>query len=275
MTTMDESFRFIEEELQRDYWFSIYINSFVSEFDPNSSYLDPESRERFDVDMSGNYAGIGARLQKKVDKIEITEVISGGPAWRENKLTSGDIILKVRQENEIEPVSILGMRLADAVKLIKGEKGTKVFLTIKKVDGTVNEVSIKRDIVLLEETYIKSSLIQNNGRNYGLINIPKFYIDFDNQNNKDAAKDLREEIKRLKNMNIKGLLVDLRKNRMNSIKETESTNYTNLEKIVKEVNDAKKIFKKYKWPIIDVSRKSVEETAASVIKIYEIAKNNG
>ena len=104
--------------------------------------------------MSGNYAGIGARLQKKVDKIEITEVISGGPAWRENKLTSGDIILKVRQEKETEPVSILGMRLADAVKLIKGEKGTKVFLTIKKVDGTVNEVSIKRDIVLLEETYI-------------------------------------------------------------------------------------------------------------------------
>ena len=218
MTTMDESFRFIEEELQRDYWFSIYINSFVSEFDPNSSYLDPESRERFDVDMSGNYAGIGARLQKKVDKIEITEVISGGPAWRENKLTSGDIILKVRQENEIEPVSILGMRLADAVKLIKGEKGTKVFLTIKKVDGTVNEVSIKRDIVLLEETYIKSSLIQNNGRNYGLINIPKFYIDFDNQNNKDAAKDLREEIKRLKNMNIKGLLVDLRNNGGGSLK---------------------------------------------------------
>ena len=94
------------------------------------------------------------------------------------------------------------------------------------------------------------------------------------------SKSVPEKIKKKSSLCIVGLtteperLHDLRKNRMNSIKETESINYTNLEKIVKEVNDAKKIFKKYKWPIIDVSRKSVEETAASVIKIYEINKKN-
>ena len=210
--TMNDSYRFMQEELQRQDWLSVYINSFVSQYDPNTSYLDPESRERFDVDMSGNYAGIGARLQKKIDKVEITEVISGGPAWRENILEKGDIILKVRQENEDEATGILGMRLSEAVKLIKGEKGTKVYLTIKKVDGSVSEISVKRDIVLLEETYIKSSIVEKNSNSFGIINIPKFYIDFDNQNNRDAAKDLRTEINRLKEEGVQGLIIDLRNN---------------------------------------------------------------
>ena len=210
--TMNDSYRFMQEELQRQDWLSVYINSFVSQYDPNTSYLDPESRERFDVDMSGNYAGIGARLQKKIDKVEITEVISGGPAWRDNILEKGDAILKVRQDDENEAVSILEMRLSEAVKLIKGDKGTKVHLTIKKVDGSINEVTVKRDIVLLEETYIKSSIVEKGDNFYGVINIPKFYIDFDNQSNRDAAKDLRTEISRLKEEGVKGLVIDLRNN---------------------------------------------------------------
>ena len=210
--TMQQNYAFISEEMQRSDWFSVYINSFVSQYDPNTSYLDPESKDRFDVDMSGNYAGIGARLQKKIDKVEITEVISGGPAWRDNILEKGDAILKVRQDNEDEPVGILNMRLSEAVKLIKGKKGTKVHLTVKKVDGTVTEVTVKRDIVLLEETYIKSSIVEKDNNTYGLINIPKFYIDFDNQSNRDAAKDLRTEIERLKDQGIQGLVIDLRNN---------------------------------------------------------------
>ena len=210
--TMQQNYAFISEEMQRSDWFSVYINSFVSQYDPNTSYLDPESKDRFDVDMSGNYAGIGARLQKKIDKVEITEVISGGPAWRDNILEKGDAILKVRQDNEDEPVGILNMRLSEAVKLIKGKKGTKVHLTVKKVDGTVTEVTVKRDIVLLEETYIKSSIVEKDNNTYGLINIPKFYIDFDNQSNRDAAKDLRTEIERLKEEGIQGLVIDLRNN---------------------------------------------------------------
>lgn len=216
--TMDESYRVLQEELQRQDWFSIYINSFVSQYDPNTSYLDPDSRDRFDVDISGNYAGIGAMLRKKIDKVEITEIISGGPAWRDNSLEKGDAILKVRQEDEDEAVSILGMRLSDAVKLIKGEKGTNVYLTVKKVDGSVSEISIKRDIVLLEETYIKSSIVSKNNLKYGVVNIPKFYIDFDNQSNRDAAKDLRLEINRLKEEGVKGLVIDLRNNGGGSLK---------------------------------------------------------
>ena len=210
--TMIQNYRFVSEEMQRSDWLSVYINSFVSQYDPNTSYLDPESKDRFDVDMSGNYAGIGARLQKKIDKVEITEVISGGPAWKDNILEKGDAILKVRQDDEEEPVSILTMRLSEAVKLIKGKKGTKVHLTVKKVDGSISEVTVKRDIVQLEETYIKSSIVEKNNNNYGIINIPKFYIDFDNQSNRDAAKDLKTEIQRLKEQGIKGLVIDLRNN---------------------------------------------------------------
>ena len=210
--TMNDNYRFITQEIQRGDWLSVYINSFVSQYDPNTSYLDPESKDRFDVDMSGNYAGIGARLQKKIDKVEITEVISGGPAWRDNILEKGDAILKVRQDDENEAVSILEMRLSEAVKLIKGDKGTKVHLTIKKVDGSINEVTVKRDIVLLEETYIKSSIVEKGDNFYGVINIPKFYIDFDNQSNRDAAKDLRTEISRLKEEGVQGLVIDLRNN---------------------------------------------------------------
>ena len=210
--TMIQNYRFVSEEMQRSDWLSVYINSFVSQYDPNTSYLDPDSKDRFDVDMSGNYAGIGARLQKKIDKVEITEVISGGPAWRDNILEKGDAILKVRQDDEEEPVSILTMRLSEAVKLIKGKKGTKVHLTVKKVDGSISEVTVKRDIVQLEETYIKSSIVEKNNNNYGIINIPKFYIDFDNQSNRDAAKDLKTEIQRLKEQGVKGLVIDLRNN---------------------------------------------------------------
>lgn len=212
LESMDENFRIISKELKRSDWFSVYINSFVSQYDPNTSYLDPDSKDRFDIDMSGNYAGIGARLQKKIDKVEITELISGGPAWRDNILEKGDAILKVRQDNEDEAVSILEMRLSEAVKLIKGDKGTKVHLTVKKMDGSISEVTVKRDIVLLEETYIKSSLVTKDKNNYGIINIPKFYIDFDNQNNRDAAKDLKKEIIRMKDAGVKGLIIDLRNN---------------------------------------------------------------
>ena len=216
--TMTQNYIFVSEEMQRTDWLSVYINSFVSQYDPNTSYLNPESKDRFDVDMSGNYAGIGARLQKKIDKVEITEVISGGPAWRDNILEKGDAILKVRQDDEQEPVSILTMRLSEAVKLIKGKKGTKVHLTVKKDDGSISEVTVKRDIVQLEETYIKSSIVEKDNNSYGIINIPKFYIDFDNQNNRDAAKDLRTEIERLKEQGMKGLVIDLRNNTGGALK---------------------------------------------------------
>ena len=219
LKTLNEMYDFYDDITRSD-WFSFYINSFVEQYDPHTIYYSPEAKDRFDVDMSGNYAGIGARLSKKFDKIEVVEIISGGPAWRQNLLEVGDIILKVRQDDqdESESTSILGMPISDAVKLIKGPKGTNVILTIKKVDGEVLDLKIRRDIVLLEETYVRSSIVSKDENLYGFINLPKFYIDFDNSTSRDAARDVKKEIIRLKNLGVKGLVLDLRNNGGGSLK---------------------------------------------------------
>ena len=219
LKTLNEMYDFYDDITRSD-WFSFYINSFVEQYDPHTIYYSPEAKDRFDVDMSGNYAGIGARLSKKFDKIEVVEIISGGPAWRQNLLEVGDIILNVRQndQDESESTSILGMPISDAVKLIKGPKGTNVILTIKKVDGEVLDLKIRRDIVLLEETYVRSSIVSKDENLYGFINLPKFYIDFDNSTSRDAARDVKKEIIRLKNIGIKGLVLDLRNNGGGSLK---------------------------------------------------------
>ena len=196
----------------RQEWFSIYVNSLVYQFDPHTSYFNPDDKDDFDVDMSGNYAGIGARLQQKMDKISVVELISGGPAWRQNKLEVGDVLLKVRQTDEENPVSIVGMRIKDAVKLIKGPIESSVILTIKKVDGQITELKIPRDIVQLEETYAKSSIVERFNSKYGLINLPKFYFDFEDYSERHAASAIKKEIIRLKDEGIEGLILDLRNN---------------------------------------------------------------
>ena len=210
-SSLKEYFEFADD-LERKDWFSIYINSIVEEFDPHTYYFAPQDKDRFDIAMSGKLEGIGARLQKKNDNVKIVEIISGGPAWRGNKVEVGDLIMKVKQEDEKEPVSVVGMRLDDAVSLIKGPKGTKVILTVKKVDGTTENVEIVRDVVELEETYAKSSLVKKNGKNYGIINLPKFYFNMQDYNQRNAAKDVKQEIVRLKEQDMQGLVIDLRDN---------------------------------------------------------------
>ncbi len=204
LTSMDEYFDF-SEELERKDYFAVYINAIVEEFDPHTFYFAPQDKDRFDIAMSGKLEGIGARLQKKSDNITIMEVISGGPAWLSDKLSEGDIILKVRQENEENPVSIVGMRLDDAVNLIKGPKDSKVTLTVKKkMMGNIEDITIIRDVVELDETYAKSALVNKNGREFGLINLPKFYFDMENYADRNAASDVQKEIIRLKKAGMEG-----------------------------------------------------------------------
>ncbi len=209
--SLDEYFDFADDLERKDY-FAIFLTTIVEEFDPHTNYFAPPDRDRFDLRMSGKLEGIGARLQKRNDYIKIIEVISGGPAWRGEHIEVGDLIMKVRQEDEKEAVSVVGMRLDDAVKLIKGPKGTKVTLTIKRVDGTVEEETITRDVVELEETYAKSTLITKEDKNFGLINLPQFYFDMNNYNERNAASDIKKEIIRLKKQGMEGLVLDLRSN---------------------------------------------------------------
>ena len=150
-----------------------------------------------DTSISGKFEGIGARLGKKNQQITILEVISGGPVWKGNLLEPGDVILKV-SDSSGDPVEVTGMRLDDVVKLIKGPKGTNVILNVKRVDGTVNDVNIVRDIVELEESYAKASIIKKNEINYGLIYLPKFYVDFKSYNERNAANDVKKLIIQLK-----------------------------------------------------------------------------
>jgi len=205
-------------ELERSDWFSIYLNSIVTQYDPHTTYLAPEAKEVFDQNISGKFQGIGARLSKTKQQVEIVEIIIGGPVWRDNLLNVGDIIISVAQSEDEEPTEISLMKLSDATDLIKGEKGTKVYLTVKRVDGGVEQVVVTRDIVELEETYAKSSIINDDLSKYGLINLPRFYVDFDDYGERNAATDLKKEILNLKSKGINGLILDLRNNGGGSLK---------------------------------------------------------
>lgn len=218
LSSLEEYYDFTEDLERKDY-FSVYLNSIVEAFDPHTFYFAPQDKDRFDIAMSGKLEGIGARLQKKSDNITITEVISGGPAWRSEELSEGDEILKVQQEDEDDPVSIVGMRLEDAVDLIKGPKDSKVTLTVrKKLMGNIEEITITRDIVEIEETYAKTAMVEDEGKKFGLINLPKFYFNMEDYEERNAASDIKKDIIRLKEQDMDGLVLDLRNNGGGSLK---------------------------------------------------------
>ena len=201
----------VREDLERKDYFSIYLNAIATQFDPHTYYFAPQEKDRFDASISGKFEGIGARLQKKNQEVRIIEVISGGPVWRDQLLEEEDVIMKVAQENQ-EPVDITGMRLDDVVKLIKGPKGTTVYLTVKHVDATVEVIPITRDIVELEDAFAKSSIITKENKKFGVIHLPKFYVDFNDYGERNAASDVKKEIEKLKSENVEGIILDIRGN---------------------------------------------------------------
>jgi len=216
LQNIDDYFEIVDEQDRKDY-FNLFVNSIVTEFDPHTYYLAPKEKELFDTNISGKYEGIGARLTKKQEKVKIIEVIAGGPIWKNDLLQVGDEILMVAQSNE-DPVDISGMRLDDSIKLIKGPKGTNVILTVKRVDGTVEDVIIERDRVVLEESYAKSAIISKNQKKFGLIELPKFYVDFKDYGERNAASDVKKALEQFKNNSVDGVVIDLRNNGGGSLK---------------------------------------------------------
>tara|TARA_B100000768_G_scaffold1357_1_gene1712 strand:- start:2807 stop:4942 length:2136 start_codon:yes stop_codon:yes gene_type:complete len=199
-------------DIQRKDWFSNYVNSFVSQYDPHTTYFKPEDKDRFDVNISGRFDGIGARLQKRDGGIEIVQIILGGPLWKDKKIEAGDEIIKVGEPGK-DPINVIGMRIDDAIKLIKGPKGTIVELTVRrKTDNEIKTFPITRDEVVLEESYAKSTLINKDNKTFGLITLPKFYVDFNDSKEINCATDVKNEIINLKNEGIEGLVLDLRNN---------------------------------------------------------------
>jgi len=191
---------------------ALYINSITAVYDPHTNYFPPEQKEDFDIQMSGQLEGIGAQLQEKDGYIKITNIIPGGPSSLQGELMANDLILKVKQEGG-EPIEIIDWRINDAVKIIRGKKGTKVTLTVRKPDGSVKNITITRDVVVLEETYAKSLVLHDQDNiKTGYIYLPTFYADFQNPRGRFSWKDVKVEVEKLKATGIKGIILDLRNN---------------------------------------------------------------
>lgn len=196
----------------RDDRMNVYINSIMNVFGPHTGYFPPKDKENFDIQMSGQLEGIGAQLQEKDGYIKVSNIVPGSASYLQGELQKGDVIMKVGQGKK-EPVDVVNMRLDDAVKLIRGKKGTEVRLTVKKVDGVITIIPIVRDIVVLEETYAKSAILTNDEKGkVGYIRLPKFYADFSQKGGRSASDDVRKEIEKLKAENVEGIVLDLRSN---------------------------------------------------------------
>ena len=191
----------------------LFLNSLTQVFDPHTSYFPPKQLQDFAIEMTGKLEGIGALLGESQGFIKVVRIIPGGPSWKQKKLMAGDIILSVAQKNQ-EAVDITGMRITDAVKLIRGKKGTLVTLSVKKPDGRIFSIPIVRDVVTVEETFAKSVIISESesGRKFGYILLPGFYNDFRNKDGRKSSEDVKREIIKLKKSNISGLILDLRNN---------------------------------------------------------------
>jgi carboxyl-terminal processing protease len=190
---------------------SMYINCITEMFDPHTNYFPPADKENFDIRMSGKLEGIGAQLQEKDGFLKVAAIVPGSPSYKQGQLKAGDIILKVAQGNA-EPVDVTNMKIDDAIKLIRGKKGTVVKLTVKKPDESLIIIPIVREVVVMEDSYAKSAIIEHNGLKYGYINLPTFYVDMNDRNGRSCAKDMAIEIQKLKKDNVKGIILDLRNN---------------------------------------------------------------
>ncbi len=191
--------------------FANYINAIVNVFDTHTSYFPPKDKEDFDIKLSGKLEGIGASLQETEEYIKVVKIVPGAPCYLQGELEVDDLILKVAQGEE-EPVDVVGMPLKESVQLIRGKKGTEVRLTVKKADGSIKVIPIIRDVVLLEETYAKSAILEENDNKIGYIKLPKFYADFKNSFGRRCASDIKTELEKLKEENVDGVILDLRSN---------------------------------------------------------------
>lgn len=198
------------EQLNRKDRLANYVNALTRVFDPHTNYFPPADKENFDIRMSGKLEGIGAQLQEKDGYIKVVKIIPGSPSFMQGDLKANDLILKVAQGKD-EPVDIVGSRIDDAVKLIRGKKGSEVRLTVKKPDGSILVVPIVRDVVQLEETYAKSALLSDGNGKIGYIDLPTFYSDF-KAFGKTSWRDVEMELKKLKKEGADALIFDLRNN---------------------------------------------------------------
>ena len=209
----EKIFKRLSEERSNDKLDKFY-NSITRVFDPHTHYLIPEEKEDFDIDMSGKLEGIGALLREEGSYIKVERIIPGSASWKGKELEAEDIILAVGQAKE-DPVDIVDMSIRDAVNLIRGPKGSVVSLTVKKPSGTVKVISITRDEVVIEESYVKGSVLTQKGSDMkiGYIKVPKFYRDFEDESGRNSSDDVKAVLEKFKKEpKLAGAILDLRNN---------------------------------------------------------------
>ena len=223
--------RRITQRTNEDY-FSIIMNNFTSQFDPHSAYLSPKSAEDFDMQMSLSLEGIGALLGIEDDYAKVVSLVPGGPAAKSNQLSPDDRIVSIRQAYEEKSTDVVGWRIDEIVKLIRGDAGTEVELEImpsKSLESSERKfVTLVREEVQLEEQAAKSKIISidSESRNYkvGIIELPAFYIDFNawrerDPNFRSSSRDVENILKSFNKDNVDAVLVDLRGNSGGSLYE--------------------------------------------------------
>src|SRR5688572_1132623 len=203
-----ERFRF---KFSDDDKFNVFVNAITNTMDPHTEFFPPVDKRYFDEEMSGRFFGIGAQLQYDEGNIKVTSIVAGTPAWKSGELKPGDIIQKVGQGKE-EPVDLTGFLVTDAVKLIRGKKGTPVSLTVKKADGSLKIVTLIRDEIVQDETFARSAVVKSGNSKIGYIFLPEFYADFENANGNRSYKDVEKEVIKLKEQQVDGIVIDLRNN---------------------------------------------------------------
>ncbi|MGB1000040.1 MAG: carboxy terminal-processing peptidase [Flavobacteriales bacterium] len=209
LKNMDDWFSRLSKIKDEDQ-FETYINALLEVADPHTVYMAPKTNEDFNISMSGKLEGIGAQLQQKDGEIKVSMLVPGSPCFLQGDLEVGDIILKAA-EAEKEPTDLEDLLLREAIRHIRGPKGTEVRLTVRKIDGSIKEIPIVRDVVINKETYAKSTMINQNEK-IGYIKLPRFYADFSDREGRSSSKDMRKEVIKLKEAGMKSLVIDLRNN---------------------------------------------------------------
>ena len=197
-------------DMERSDWFGLYMNAYTGVLDPHTQYFPPRQQENFEIEMTGQLEGIGASLQQDGEFTTVASIVTGSACWRQGELEVGDKIIKVAQ-GSAEPEDIVGMSTNKVVTKVRGKKGTEVRLTVRKKDGTEKVIPIIRDIVEIEATFARSARLGADGKT-GYIRLPKFYVDFYDDNNRNCADDVKKEIEILKAQGVERLIFDLRGN---------------------------------------------------------------
>ena len=211
-------FERLEKTFNKEKRFELFLNTITGLMDPHTDYMAPVEKRSFTEQMSGTFYGIGAQLTQDDNGIKIASIQPGGAAWKSGQLLVNDVIVKVAQGTE-EPVDVTGYETTDAVKLIRGNLGTEVRLTIRKPDGSYKIVALKREKIILDEGFARSAIIQKGADKYGYILLPDFYADFEREDGARCARDVAKEIEKLKAEKVKGIAIDVRYNGGGSLYE--------------------------------------------------------